>query len=379
MAAVEPIPGYDVSFPYGVPGPYKYGYHTGQDHSTHGEIGKPCVAVSAGEVVESSDTGGTWGPSYGAIVVVEAKVDRTIYRYGYAHLSKRLLEVGAKVRSGQKVGLSGNTGNSSGPHLHFEVRTAPFKYGDDVNPRRILDRDRPDMRALFAAGRFDKGLDVLTMKQQREAASVRLRTETTDGRSASGREVDRVAAVRSQPGTDFRWDGQELSIEWDVTRWKHAAHEVYEIGHMVQGTGRRLPKKLLVVKLVRPKGLTAPEVQSCTFAVAHLPADALTRNRKQWHECMRNAAEILAGVEGPIVWTFDSNRNWRRALNRTAITGHTDKANLKVLAPTESTHGRSILDIGALSRDLHGEAEAQPLTDASDHRGVLFKLERKNR
>ena len=53
----------------------------------------------------------------------------------YAHLSKRLVNVGDKVNAGQLIGLGGNTGHSSGPHLHFEVR---FR-GEAIDPNIMFD------------------------------------------------------------------------------------------------------------------------------------------------------------------------------------------------------------------------------------------------
>ena len=136
--SLSPIPGYPVTTPYGKPGDWAAGYHTGEDHSTNGKIGVPCVAVSWGRVVEASPTGGTWGSAYGQIVVIEmTNSEGQTYRYGYCHLSRIDVRVGEDVQPGKRIGLSGNSGRSTGPHLHFEARTYPFHYGDDVHPSKV--------------------------------------------------------------------------------------------------------------------------------------------------------------------------------------------------------------------------------------------------
>ncbi|MEU0750783.1 M23 family metallopeptidase, partial [Streptomyces albogriseolus] len=55
----------------------------------------------------------------------------------YAHLSAISVRNGQSVGAGQRIGRSGSTGNSSGPHLHFEVRTGPG-FGSDVDPVAYL-------------------------------------------------------------------------------------------------------------------------------------------------------------------------------------------------------------------------------------------------
>jgi murein DD-endopeptidase MepM/ murein hydrolase activator NlpD len=78
-------------------------------------IGSPVVASDSGYVVYAG-----WDRTgYGNLIVVD---HGNGYRTYYAHLSKIFVRVGDSVGKGQRVGSVGNTGNSTGPHLHFEVR-----------------------------------------------------------------------------------------------------------------------------------------------------------------------------------------------------------------------------------------------------------------
>ena len=103
------------------------GYHTGVDFSVG--TGTPVKAVTDGEVVTAG-----WGGAYGNQVVV--RHDDGTYSQ-YAHLSQLSVSAGQRVGAGDQLGLSGSTGNSTGPHLHFEVRTGP-DYGSDIDPVAYL-------------------------------------------------------------------------------------------------------------------------------------------------------------------------------------------------------------------------------------------------
>lgn len=86
-------------------------------------VGSRVIAAATGEVVISKQGG--WNGGYGSYIVIKhANGVQTLY----AHLSETVAGVGASVAAGEVIGYSGNTGRSTGPHLHFEVRgtTNPF-------------------------------------------------------------------------------------------------------------------------------------------------------------------------------------------------------------------------------------------------------------
>ncbi|MBQ1099287.1 M23 family metallopeptidase [Streptomyces sp. b94] len=103
------------------------GSHTGIDF--HASSGTSVHAVGVGTVVEAG-----WGGAYGNQVVIKMH-DGTYTQYG--HLSSIGVSVGQAVTPGQQIGLSGATGNVTGPHLHFEARTSP-EYGSDLDPVAYL-------------------------------------------------------------------------------------------------------------------------------------------------------------------------------------------------------------------------------------------------
>lgn len=91
---------------------YFHDGHTGVDIAI--VTGTPIQSTMDGEVVYA----GWNNQGYGNLVIVE----NGPYRTYYAHLSEIPVEVGQTIRAGDVIGLSGSTGNSTGPHLHYEVR-----------------------------------------------------------------------------------------------------------------------------------------------------------------------------------------------------------------------------------------------------------------
>lgn len=128
----KPVEKYTLSATYGKGGSMWASKHSGQDFAV--PTGTPVDAVAAGTVVKAGPNGGGDGPAYGNAIVI--KHANNMYSQ-YAHLSKIQVKVGQKVAVDQQIALSGNTGNSSGPHLHFEIRTTP-NYGSSVNPVAFL-------------------------------------------------------------------------------------------------------------------------------------------------------------------------------------------------------------------------------------------------
>lgn len=132
QAWVAPVGGYEIGQPFGKDGEMWAHKHSGQDLVVN--TGTSVKAVHGGTVVKAGPNGGGDGPAYGNAIVVK-HADDTYSQY--AHLSQVDVEVGQAVTTGQEIGLSGSTGNSSGPHLHFEIRTTP-NYGSAVEPVGFL-------------------------------------------------------------------------------------------------------------------------------------------------------------------------------------------------------------------------------------------------
>ncbi|TPQ16112.1 M23 family metallopeptidase [Streptomyces sporangiiformans] len=126
-AWVAPVETYELSAGFGSGGAYWANGHTGQDFAV--DIGTPVRSVGEGRVVKVS-----CGGAFGVEVVVRHPNG---YYTQYAHLSAVAVDQGERVAPGQWVGQSGTTGNSTGPHLHFEVRLTPY-LGSGVDPLEWL-------------------------------------------------------------------------------------------------------------------------------------------------------------------------------------------------------------------------------------------------
>ncbi|MFE9764937.1 M23 family metallopeptidase [Streptomyces sp. NPDC005808] len=131
-AWVDPVKKYTLSASFAQAGTMWSSTHSGQDFAV--VTGTPVVAAHGGTVVKAGPNGAGDGPAYGNAIVI--KHGNGTYSQ-YAHLSKVKVKAGQVVKTGQRIALSGNTGNSSGPHLHFEIRTTA-NYGSAVDPVAFL-------------------------------------------------------------------------------------------------------------------------------------------------------------------------------------------------------------------------------------------------
>ena len=125
---IWPVNSRRITSPYGPrprPGGFGSRYHKGVDIGGVGYT-TPVHAAKAGTVIVSK-----LSRSYGNYVVVSHGSGNTTL---YAHMSSRSVKVGQRVNQGDVLGITGSTGNSTGPHLHFEIT----ENGNRVNPMNYL-------------------------------------------------------------------------------------------------------------------------------------------------------------------------------------------------------------------------------------------------
>ena len=129
--------------------------------------GDTVVSAFSGKVrVSAYDRGG-----YGHYVVVRHPNGLETL---YGHLSKRLVEEGQIVESGEVIGLGGNTGRSTGSHLHFETRLL----GQAINPALLFDFEAQDVTGDYYVYQNSKGYDLAEIVDEEAAEDYAALTET---------------------------------------------------------------------------------------------------------------------------------------------------------------------------------------------------------
>ncbi len=121
---VLPLAGYQISAGFGQSGKMWVSTHSGQDFAA--SEGTPLVAIDSGVIIQAGyDRDNSWA---GNLTVLRLEDGTELW---YAHQSKITVEAGDDVQPGQVIGAVGTTGNSTGPHLHLEVRPGG---GEAIDP-----------------------------------------------------------------------------------------------------------------------------------------------------------------------------------------------------------------------------------------------------
>ena len=153
---VKPLTDFVVTQKYGlINRSYSKGYHTGIDYAARG-ADKTVYVVKTGEVVQARFATGNKGADpkgWGNYVIIRCDA----YDVIYAHLAQVSVVKGMKVKAGERVGIQGSTGNSTGPHLHLEVRKVPWTDHNDINPTAYLQED-PAIKIIGQNGYEAKGI-----------------------------------------------------------------------------------------------------------------------------------------------------------------------------------------------------------------------------
>lgn len=123
VSLIKPVSGI-ISSRFGVRSSIRSSAHTGLDIAT--STGTPIAAAASGTVTFSG-----WKGSYGYLLVITHSNGVQTY---YGHCSKLYVSAGQTVSQGQTIAAVGSTGNSTGPHLHFEIRVNGIAY----NPQNYL-------------------------------------------------------------------------------------------------------------------------------------------------------------------------------------------------------------------------------------------------
>lgn len=199
-------------------GPRRGRPHQGIDMSL--KVGDPVYATFDGKVRLSKAAG-----NYGNLVIIRHCNGLETY---YAHLSERSVQAGDWVVAGQQIGLGGNTGRSTGPHLHYEVRYR----GQSFDPERIIDFKTGELRreelllkrrhfSIYAKFEQDFDDEIEAEKQEeaerKAAAAIQyhtVRSGDTLGAIARkyGTTVTRICQLNNIKSTSILRIGQRLRV-----------------------------------------------------------------------------------------------------------------------------------------------------------------------
>lgn len=286
---------------YGVPGKHwAAGHHTGVDFLCI--TGTP-IHAPAPSVIKHVGWGG-WGTAYGIHVIGETTYNGVTYRWLAAHLSKVQpgLAAGSIVDTGHQIGLSGATGNVTGPHLHFEVRVRSFLYGQDVNPSVLIEATFKDEAAAPKPGTvtvFDAcSWNVASPKwftawaPRAAGIATEIHGEASVYCFQEAFSEEQAKTISGGLGTGFARVSGPAGLEffYDSTKWEYERSKAYPSG--IQG------RYAQVVHLVRKA--TGQHVAFVNFHAPALYPDLRTKFGA-W------LARLIGAVDGPVVVAGDFN------------------------------------------------------------------------
>jgi len=175
---------------FGLPG------HNGIDFAL--PIGSPIFAASAGTISKIK----TDPQGYGLYIVIDHDAGLSSL---YAHLTFTTSKTGQSVSAGQIIAYSGSSGNSSGPHLHFEIRDKNRSfdsYHGAVNPEPYLNPNgKESVTAQTITDEYNKSYFALVM----ESLNVRDKPSTTDGMVIGRLPAAIVILVKKEIDNGNRW------------------------------------------------------------------------------------------------------------------------------------------------------------------------------
>ncbi|MBO0603403.1 peptidoglycan DD-metalloendopeptidase family protein [Sporosarcina sp. E16_3] len=132
--------------------------HVGVDYGNT-SYNNTIIAAAAGEVTFSRSTNG-----YGNTVMIVHSLGGKTFETVYAHLQSIAVKVGQTVKQGERIGVKGTTGNSTGIHLHFEVHIGRWnnKFTNAVDPLRyVVDPDVKQLQSLLVKIGYNIAVDGL--------------------------------------------------------------------------------------------------------------------------------------------------------------------------------------------------------------------------
>lgn len=296
---MNPVP-QPVGTGYGVPGNWAAGHHTGVDYLSPN--GTTALSPLDGKVIYAGWNG--WGAAYGRTVIIEYVVSGVTYRAIFAHLASWSVTTGQRVEKAQAVAKTNNTGNTTGPHLHFEVRHYPYNYGDDVNPSVVtspvasVPAPDPGTVTVFDVCNWNVASPRWYTPWAPRAAGIndQIRGEASVYGFQEVYAEEQAATLKTGLGSKFtRVPGRAgLELFYDSTKWQmERPAKSYPSG--VQD------RWALVAHLTRKA--TGQHVAFVTFHAPAATTDSVKTAYGQW------LARLLGQIDGPVLLMGDANRS----------------------------------------------------------------------